>query len=129
VDCHPISITWNGQTKSGTGSHLVVTFQTHKGDAHRKALKSDVASCTYTDPGGTQHTVSSNGRVIIDECKKGNGDDDDDDDSDGDDDDDHGSLPNTGGERLMWLILGALLLVGGGATVASSRSDGRDART
>jgi len=59
-------------------------------------------------------------------------DDDDDDDDDGDGDDDDGSgggdggngglLPNTGGERLAWLIIGGILvLVGGGVVVASRR--------
>ena len=60
-------------------------------------------------------------------------DDDDDDDGDGDDDDDDGGdgdgdngglLPNTGGERLAWLIIGGILvLVGGGVVVASRRRD------
>ena len=51
----------------------------------------------------------------------GDGDDDDDDgDGDGGDGDNGGLLPNTGGERLAWLIIGGLLvLVGGGVVVAS----------
>jgi LPXTG-motif cell wall-anchored protein len=58
-------------------------------------------------------------------------DDDDDDDGDGDDDgngggdgDNGGLLPNTGGERLAWLIIGAMLvLVGGGVVMASRRRE------
>jgi LPXTG-motif cell wall-anchored protein len=49
-------------------------------------------------------------------------DDDDDDDGDGDGDGDGGGiLPNTGGERLMWLLVGALLVLVGSATVVASR--------
>ena len=70
-----------------------------------------------------------------DDDDDGDGDDDDDDggDGDGDDDDDDGGdgdgdngglLPNTGGERLAWLIIGGILvLVGGGVVVASRRRD------
>jgi LPXTG-motif cell wall-anchored protein len=45
----------------------------------------------------------------------------DDDDGDGDG---GGILPNTGGERLLWLIIGGLLvLVGGGVVISSRRRD------
>lgn len=45
----------------------------------------------------------------------------DDDDGDGDGDD-GGLLPSTGGERLTWLLIGAMLvLVGGGVVLASRR--------
>ena len=49
----------------------------------------------------------------------------DDGDGDGDGDgDDGGLLPNTGGERLLWLIIGVLLItVGGGVVMASRRRD------
>jgi LPXTG-motif cell wall-anchored protein len=49
------------------------------------------------------------------------GDDDDEGDGDGDG---GGVLPNTGGERLAWLVIGGMLvLVGGGVVVASRRRD------
>ena len=55
------------------------------------------------------------------------GDDDGDGDEDGDGDGDGdggGLLPNTGGERLLWLIIGVLLVtVGGGVMMASRRRD------
>lgn len=41
----------------------------------------------------------------------------------------HGHLPNTGGERLAWLIIGLLLVIGGASVVASSRREERGART
>lgn len=129
VNCTNISITWNGMTRSGTGSSLTATFPTREGDADRAALRRDSVSCTYLDTAanGTQspRTVTAVGTVRIFECdddgNRNSGDDDDD--SDGDEDDDNGSLPNTGGERLLWLLLGLLLIVGGAITVASSRKD------
>jgi LPXTG-motif cell wall-anchored protein len=38
-----------------------------------------------------------------------------------DDDDDNGNLPNTGGERLAWLVIGLLLVAAGTTVVVSSR--------
>jgi LPXTG-motif cell wall-anchored protein len=38
-----------------------------------------------------------------------------------DDDDDNGNLPNTGGERLAWLVIGLLLVAAGSTVVVSSR--------
>ena len=130
-DCHPIAITWDGRTRTGTGSKLVASFSTKKGDHKRwlnhPSLRSDFVSCTYTDGSGT-HKVTNSGSVIIKKCGKNDHNGDDDDDSD-DDDDDNGHLPNTGGERLLWLILGALLVIGGGVTVASARKEDGEART
>lgn len=37
------------------------------------------------------------------------------------DDDDNGNLPNTGGERLAWLVIGLLLVAAGSTVVVSSR--------
>jgi LPXTG-motif cell wall-anchored protein len=70
----------------------------------------------------TQNGVSSTctGQVDFD----GDGDGDGDGDSDGDGGDGGGILPNTGGERLAWLVIGGMLvLVGGGVVVASRRRD------
>lgn len=123
VDCTNISITWNGMTRSGTGSSLTATFPTRKGDSDRPALRRDLVSCTYTDAsanGTVPRTVSAPGTVIIKECGD-NDDSDDSDDSDSDEDDDNGGLPNTGGERLAWLIIGLLLVVAGTTVVVSSR--------
>jgi LPXTG-motif cell wall-anchored protein len=77
-------------------------------------------------------------QVLLPEDDDGDDDDDGDGDGDGDDDgdgdgdgdgggdggDNGGLLPNTGGERLAWLIIGAMLvMVGGGVVVASRRRD------
>lgn len=129
VDCTNISITWNGMTRSGTGSSLTAKFPTRKGDADRPALRRDSVSCTYMDTAanGSQspRTVSAVGRVVISECDDdGDDDSDDSDDSDGDEDDDNGGLPNTGGERLIWLLVGLMLIAGGATTVVSARDDG-----
>jgi hypothetical protein len=133
VDCTTISITWNGITRSGTGSTLSATFPTHKGDADRPALRRDSVSCTYMDTAqnGTQspRTVSAVGTVVITDCddvrnNRDNDNDDSDDSDDSDEDDDNGGLPNTGGERMIWLLVGLVLIAGGAATVASARGDG-----
>ena len=131
VECHPISITWNGQTREGTGSSLEATFETEEGDADREELETSEASCTYDffdqESGQTvDRTVTATGQVDIVEC------DDDDDDGDGDDsddsddsdeDDDGDGLPDTGGERLLWLLIGLLLVAGGTAVIISSRRE------
>jgi hypothetical protein len=50
-----------------------------------------------------------------------NGSDSDSNGSDSDSDSDHGGLPNTGGERLLWLLIGLALLAGGTTVVVTSR--------
>ena len=39
--------------------------------------------------------------------------------------DDDGGLPNTGGERLLWLLIGLALVAGGTTVIVTSRN--RDA--
>lgn len=75
-------------------------------------------------------TVSASGVLNTDSCPEG-GDSDDNDDGDSDDsddsddgDDDDGGLPDTGGERLLWLLIGLLLVTGGTAVIISSRREG-----
>jgi LPXTG-motif cell wall-anchored protein len=77
------------------------------------ALITDVVSQSIT---GVVHILNTNGN--------GNGDGDDDDHhkkKNKDDDDDNGNLPNTGGERLAWLVIGLLLVAAGTTVVVSSR--------
>jgi LPXTG-motif cell wall-anchored protein len=131
----------SSQTWTNIKTPFTVTVRTPDFSGDRFAARTH-ASCTYDDaqvpqaqgaPGGVMgasvvaaiQTVSTTGALTNANCRAG----DDDDDSNGDDDDDHGSLPDTGGERLMWLILGALLLIGGGVTVARSRAEDRKVRT
>ena len=45
VNCTDITITWNGMSRSGTGSSLTATFPTREGDADRPALRRDVVTC------------------------------------------------------------------------------------
>ena len=72
------------------------------------------ATVTGGDP---EASVSCSTEVDVDGDGGGDG--------DGDGDGDGGGiLPNTGGERLAWLLIGGLLvLVGGGVVVASRRRD------
>ena len=118
VDCHPISITWNGITREGTGSSLTANFPTSEGDADREELETSSASCTYDDTNEqgevSQRTVSTTGTVVIEEC---------DDSDDSDDSDDNGGLPDTGGERLLWLLVGLLLVTGGAVVIVTSRRE------
>jgi len=71
-------------------------------------------------------TVTASGVLNTSGCPDDD-DDSDDSDSDGDDsddgDDDDGGLPDTGGERLLWLLIGLLLVAGGTAIIISSRRE------
>ncbi len=73
---------------------------------------------------GTQTLLPEDDDDDGDDDGDGDGDDDGDDDGNGGGGDNGGLLPNTGGERLAWLIIGGMLvLVGGGVVVASRRRD------
>jgi LPXTG-motif cell wall-anchored protein len=124
TDCDEISITYEGETVTGTGSTLTHVFDTKVVDKVTETLAT--ATCIYDDDqfktaaaGGalklgsvlvadTQETHDS---VIVTLLPKS-----------GEKPDDGGILPNTGGERLAWLVIGGLLvLVGGGVVIASRR--------
>jgi len=68
------------------------------------------------------HTASDSGTVtILDRNGNGNGHHHKKHKKGKDDDDDNGNLPNTGGERLAWLVIGLLLVAAGSTVVVSSR--------
>lgn len=74
-------------------------------------------------------TASASGVLSTSGCPDEGDDDQDNDDSDDSDDsddgdDDDGGLPDTGGERLLWLLIGLLLVTGGAAVIISSRREG-----
>jgi LPXTG-motif cell wall-anchored protein len=131
-------------TEEDGGSTISHTF--HAQDVSHDTTFSSKATCKYSgkDPafpvpealggfGGALgfatavaapvHTASDSGTVtILDRNGNGNG--------NGhhhkknknkDDDDDNGNLPNTGGERLAWLVIGLLLVAAGSTVVVSSR--------
>jgi LPXTG-motif cell wall-anchored protein len=141
-------LSFMGETVTGSGNSISETFETPEVDSEEEHFA--VAICTYDDgttalgSGGGTGTLGTSlaqaeveaigvGRQILlpeDDDDDGDGDGDDDGDGDGDDDgggdggDNGGLLPNTGGERLAWLIIGAMLvLVGGGVVVASRRRE------
>ena len=148
VDCESWSLTFLGDTRTGSGSSITETFDTPEVDEteHHDA----VATCTWDDPHpGPQDeaapSVTGSGSVgslgtavgaslvteLVTATGTGtqtllplDGGDDDDDGNGGGDGDGGGILPNTGGERLAWLVIGAMLvLVGGGVVLASRRRD------
>ena len=100
-----------------------------------RTLGTSVATVeTSAEGSGTQTLLPRDDDDGDDDGDDGDGDDDGDDDGDGDGDgdddgdgnggDNGGLLPNTGGERLAWLIIGAMLvLVGGGVYMASRQRD------
>jgi LPXTG-motif cell wall-anchored protein len=145
------TLTFLGETRTGSGFEITETFETPEVDDEE--TRDAVAICTYNDDeldsmggGGagslgtsivtaTQTAGDVGTQTLLPEDDDDDGDDDGDSDSDddGDDDGDDGNggggdngglLPNTGGERLAWLIIGGMLvLVGGGVVVASRRRD------
>ena len=109
---------YNGQSDSGSGTSFTTEFEAVAGQ--------DLVTATATRE---QQTVSCSTTIDVDGDddgdEDGDGDGDGDEDGDGDGDGDNGGLlPNTGGERLAWLIIGAMLvLVGGGVYMASRQRD------
>lgn len=143
-DCPTWTLTFSGEsaehvnapgtsTVSG-GSTFNRTFSTDEVDDDEEGHAT--LSCTYDNAtlpvalGGVGHlstglataltSASATGQVNLLEEGDGDGDDDD----SGDDDDD-GGLPDTGGERLLWLVIGLALVVGGTTVIVTSRN--RDA--
>lgn len=132
------------ETVTGSGPAIHHVFNTRK--VTHIVHESATASCTYDDSApiaagslgassvgaastavvpAALRTVFATGAVTLLPRHHGKSDGDGKDHGNGHDDDDdggNGHLPNTGGERLLWLILAVLLLVGGGVTVASARN-------
>jgi LPXTG-motif cell wall-anchored protein len=149
VDCESWELTFMGDTRTGSGPSITETFDTPEVDEVEE--HDAVATCTWDDPhpgpgpddnaagvagGGGAGTLgavlgTSLAQVLVQATGTGTQtllplDDDDDDDGNGggDDGDGGGILPNTGGERLAWLVIGGMLvLVGAGVVVASRRRD------
>jgi LPXTG-motif cell wall-anchored protein len=139
IDCD-WELTFLGDTVTGSGTSITETFDTPEVDDVEQ--HEAVAECFFDNGleargGGGSRTlgaslatveVSSTGSgtqtlLPVDDDDDGDGDEDGDEDGDGDGDG-GGILPNTGGERLAWLVIGAMLvLVGGGVVMASRRRD------
>ena len=98
---------YEGQSDSGSGTSFTTEFEAVDGE--------ELIEATATREGVT---VRCSITVNVDE----DGDDGDDDGDGGDGDGDNGGLlPDTGGERLLWLLIGGLLVLVGGGVVLSSR--------
>lgn len=143
--CDSWELTFLGEERSaGSGSSISETFSTP--EVNETEEHDAVATCFYDDGtnalgGGGSRTVGASLATVETSAtgtgvqtllpRDGDGDGDEDGDGDGDEDgdgdgdgDNGGLLPNTGGERLAWLIIGAMLvLVGGGVYMASRQRD------
>jgi hypothetical protein len=128
----------NGQGFSTSGSSFDHVYDTDR--VPRDLPGFAVAHCTYEDTtlpqalGGTSRLsvalpaalqTASSARGAVNLLAFDDDDDDSDDSDDSDDDDDDGGLPDTGGERLLWLLIGLALVAGGTTVIVSSRD--RDA--
>lgn len=126
------------KTITSTGSSINATFRTF--EVKKRTTTTTTATCLYDDSTVPQvagafvgvpasliaapQTASATGTVTLLPLRDGDNDDNgdnDDSDGDGDEDDDNGGLPNTGGERLAWLIIGLLLVIAGTTVVMTSR--------
>lgn len=107
-------LTYQGQVHTDSGvTSTTATFDTPEVDETTETT----VFATVSEGGDT---TPCTGTITL--TPVGGDDDDDDGNGGGDDGDGGGILPNTGGERLAWLIIGILLvLVGGGVTMASRR--------
>lgn len=115
------TLTFLGDTRTGSGSSISETFSTPVVNhvEHHDA----VATCSYTPSGAevqSQATATGVGtQTLLPRHRHHHHGDDGDGDGEG-----GGILPNTGGERLLWLLIGGMLVVvGGGVVVASRRRD------
>ena len=97
---------YEGQSDSGSGTSFTTEFEAVDGE--------ELIEATATREGVT---VRCSITVNVDE----DGDDDGDGDGGDGDGDNGGLLPDTGGERLLWLLIGGLLVLVGGGVVLSSR--------
>ena len=106
-------LTYQGQVHTENGvTSTTATFETSEVDETTETT----VFATVSEGGDTTPCTGTITLLPVDD------DDDDDGNGGGDDGDGGGILPNTGGERLAWLIIGVLLvLVGGGVTMASRR--------
>jgi LPXTG-motif cell wall-anchored protein len=110
------TLTYDGQTRNRSGNPVTATFDTDEVDEPTQTT----VTATVTQDGGS---ITCNGTIVL---LPRDGDDGDGDDGDGDGNgggggDNGGLLPNTGGERLLWLIVGTILVVTGGGVVVASR--------
>lgn len=145
IDCDEWELTYQGDTRTGSGTSITATFSTPEVDERTET--NSFATCFFDNDifdgpnaapsvsggggAGTLGTLvmdpdsaSGVGDVILLPLGDDNDDDDDDGNGGGDNGDGGGILPNTGGERLAWLVIGAMLvLVGAGVVVASRRRD------
>ena len=136
-DCESWEFQYLDQTETdGSGPTASATFDTREVDevevdpvtatcivGHNNALGAGGASSLGTGLVTSHESVSGTGSITL-LPEDGDGDGDDDGDGGNGDGDDGGLLPNTGGERLLWLLIGTLLvLVGGGVVVSSRRRD------
>ena len=107
-------LTYRGETKTAdSGSSITEVFQTPEVDEVTK--NNAHATCTFDDGTGgggeavtALQTATGSATQTLLPKDSGNG-------------DGGGLLPNTGGERLAWLVVGGLLVLIGGATVVASR--------
>lgn len=138
-DCESWIFEYRGETETdGPGPTASATFDTREVDdvevdpvtatcivGHNDALGAGGVSSLGTSFVTEHQSVSGTGSItLLPEDEDGDDDGDDDGDGGDGDGDDGGLLPNTGGERLLWLLIGTLLvLVGGGVIVSSRRRD------
>ena len=109
------TLSYEGQNRSRSGNPVTATFDTDEVDEPTQTT----VTATVTNQAGDSSTCTG---VIVLLPRDSDDDDEGDGDGDGGGSGDNGSLlPNTGGERLIWLIIGAMLVLVGGGVVATSR--------
>jgi LPXTG-motif cell wall-anchored protein len=108
-------LTYRGETATAdSGGSITAVFDTPKVDKVTKNIAT--ATCTVDDGTGgggeavaALQTVEGSAEQTLLPLSSGN------------EGDGGGLLPNTGGERLAWLVVGGFLVLIGGATVVASR--------
>jgi LPXTG-motif cell wall-anchored protein len=144
ITCTTFTLTYDGVTKTATNTNSITrTFDTDEVDEETDTTA--FATCNFDDGqlssaslgGGGLGSLGtlvaapqeSSGTGTITLLPDGDGDgdsdgdegDDDGDDNGGGDGDDNGGLPDTGGERLTWLLIGSVLVLAGAGTVFAAR--------
>jgi len=132
VNCLTVKFKFNGQT-NGSGTFTAPQVGSNTDRAISVTCYYEEDDVVTLGGGGGRVSASfataiqsqSDSGIVHILNKGGNKDKDDSDDDDHnknkDDDDDNGNLPNTGGERLAWLVIGLLLVAAGSTVVVSSR--------
>lgn len=111
------TLKYQGEERDDSGTSFTTEFDTPE-------VNEDTETTVFGTVTQNGNTAECTGAILLEDGDGNDGDGNDDDGNGASNGDGGGLLPDTGGERIAWLIIGGLLvLVGGGVVLASRRRD------